>query len=330
MLQLKNSTPFAANIAVFPNERGVDTIFTIVKATFCFSNGWTLADEQIPPQAEDEYWGEPGKSSLKLASDFHTGKAVSDIVVLGSACAPNQQTVAQLDVSVNVGSVNKSLRVTGNRTWQNGSISDVEPFKTMPLVYEKAFGGQHWLDDQNYLAVEQNPVGCGFAGNRSEQDMQGEALPNIENNEQLIQSFQDTPLPAGFGFNSPDWLPRRQYAGTYDEKWQQTRAPYLPEDFDKRFLNAAHPDLVYPGFLQGGERFSVSNMHPDGVFFGELPQIILLCDVKLGHQIHKPSSNLETVIIEPNKKQVSMVWKAAFECDKNVLKVEEIGLKLAR
>ena len=330
MLQLKNSTPFAANIAVFPNEKGVDTIYTIVKATFCFSNGWTLTDEQIPPQAEDEYWGEPGKSSLKLASDYHTGKPVSDIVVLGSACALKQQRVKQLDVNVRVGSINKSIRVTGNRTWQNGSISEIEPFKTMPLVYEKAFGGQHWLDEQNYLAVEQNPVGCGFIGKRTVEEMQGAALPNIENSQQLIQSMQDRPVPAGLGFNSPDWLPRRQFAGTYDEQWQKHRAPYLPEDFDKRFLNAAHPDLIYPSFLQGGEQFSVTNMHPDGAFCGELPQVTMLCDVKLGQTIYKPTANIETLIIEPNKKQISMVWKAAFECDKSVPKVEEVSLKLAR
>ncbi len=330
MLQLKNATPFAADIAVFPNENGVDTIYTIVKATFCFSNGWVLADEQLPPQAEDQYWGEPGKSSLKLASDFHTGKPASDIVVLGLACAPKQQPVEQLDVSVNVGSVSKTVKVFGNRTWQNGVISAIEPFTTMPLVYEKAFGGEHQLDEQNILAVEQNPVGCGFVGNRDEKSMNGGALPNIEDEGQLIRSLADTPPPAAFGFSSPSWLPRRKYAGTYDKHWQQTRAPYLPKDFDKRFLNAAHPELIYPGFLQGGESFSVTNMHPDGAFNGELPDVKLSCEINVENRINTASANLETLIIEPNRKQVSMVWKAAFECDKKVLKVQEIGLKLMR
>ena len=44
-----------------------------------------------------------------------------------------------------------------------------------------------------------------------------------------------------------------KYAGTYDKKWQEERAPLLPRDFSKRFLNAAAPGLVAPGYLRGDE-----------------------------------------------------------------------------
>jgi hypothetical protein len=160
--------------------------------------------------------------------------------------------------------------------------------------------------------------------------MDGTALPNIEEPNQLVQYYNDTPIPAGFGYCSPSWLPRRQFAGTYDEAWQKSRAPYLPLDFDNRFLNAAHPDLVYPGYLKGGESFTISNMHPDGEINAILPELSLLCDINLKGQSHKPPMNLETLIFEPNKKQVSMVWRAALECDKNVLNIREINLKLSR
>ncbi len=330
MLQLKNATPFAAGIAVFPNEQGIDTLFTMVKATFELDGGWTLADEQLPPQVEDEYWGEPGQSSIKIASDFHTGKPATDIVMLGSACAPEQRQVRQLEVKLSVGQLSKSVRVTGDRVWQNGQISSTKPFFSMPLVYERAFGGRHDIDEETYLAEERNLVGCGFAGKRSAKDMEGLALPNIEEPTDLIRYYNDTPVPAGFGFCSPNWLPRRQFAGTYDDAWQKTRAPYLPQDFDKRFLNAAHPDLIYPGYLQGGEPFSVSNMHPDGVINAVLPQVSVVCGISLQGQSHKPPMNLETVILEPNEKRLSMVWRAAFECDKKVLKISEIELKFSR
>ncbi|WP_196137593.1 DUF2169 domain-containing protein [Aliikangiella sp. G2MR2-5] len=330
MLQLKNTTPFASNVALFPNEHGIDTLYTMVKASFRLENGWVLADEQIPPQAEDEYWGEPSASSLRLASDFHTGKLATDIIMLGNAVAPNGQMVSQLDVEVNVGNISKSVKVFGDRIWKNGAITTAKPFNSMPVVYERAFGGIHQLDDESILAEERNPVGRGFQGKRSASQMEGTLLPNIEDPDELIQYPSDKPKPVGFGCCSPDWLPRRSFAGTYDERWQKTRAPYLPKDFDSRFLNVAHPDLIYSGFIQGGEFFSIKSMHPDGEITGELPRVSMQCEISVAGNKHRLPFFMETLIFEPNLKQVSMVWKAIFECDKQALKVSEIGIKFNR
>lgn len=330
MLQLKNATPFAAEMAVFPNEKGIDTLYTIVKASFQLQHAWVLADEQEPPQKEDEYWGEPGLSSIKMASDFHIGKPNTDIVMIGEACAPNLNPVNSLDVHLNVGQLNKTVRVFGDRVWLDGRVSSPKSFTSMPIVYERAFGGRHQIDDEHFLAEEKNPVGCSFKGKRSSSEMNGTLLPNIEELDQLMQYQGDSPSPAGFGFCSPDWLPRRQYAGTYDDVWQKNRAPYLPSDFDINFLNAAHPDLIYPGYLQGGEQLLIKNMHPDGEIRAQLPQLNIKCDINLDGETQSPQMNLETLILEPNQKQISMVWRAAFECDKKVLNISEVELKLTR
>ncbi|VAW87471.1 hypothetical protein MNBD_GAMMA17-1050, partial [hydrothermal vent metagenome] len=85
MLQFHNNTPFAANTALFPNEAGVDTFYIVVRATFNIGEQWTLVDAQPPPTEGDEYWGEAEKSSIQYASDNHTGKPGSDIIVLGHA-----------------------------------------------------------------------------------------------------------------------------------------------------------------------------------------------------------------------------------------------------
>lgn len=330
MLQLKNSTPFAAEIAVFPNEQGVDTLYAMVKANFRLGKAWVLADEQLSPQVEDEYWGEPGKSSIKLASDFHTGKPATDIIMLGEACAHQRQTVKQIEVQLAVGHVNKTLLVTGDRFWDGGNITSPKTFTSMPIIYERAFGGRHVIDEHQYLAEERNPVGCSFIGKRSRSEMNGLPLPNIEDPQQLIRSFGDKSSPAGFGYCSPDWLPRRQFAGTYDDSWQKKRAPYLPLDFDRRFFNAAHPDLVYPGYLEGGEPIMIKNMHPNGEIQVKLPVVKILCNVKLKGQVHRPKLNIESLILEPNKRQLSIVWRAAFACDKNTLKIKQIEIKLTR
>ena len=46
MLQLNNLTPFAADIATFPNEQGIDSLYVIVKATFIMGEPLCLADQQ--------------------------------------------------------------------------------------------------------------------------------------------------------------------------------------------------------------------------------------------------------------------------------------------
>jgi hypothetical protein len=326
MLQLQNSTRFAASMALFPNEDAIDTLYVIVKATFNFGREFTLADEQTPPTAADVYWTEPGKSSIRYASDMHTGKPATDIIMLGHACVPGQKEATVLDVSLTVGKVSKTVQVFGNRQWQDGQITRPAPFKTMAMVYEKAYGGVHIVNGQLADTETRNPLGRGFAGARKPDEMNGVPLPNLEDPAQLIRNHNDQPAPACFGFCAPNWQPRVSFAGTYDDNWKKNRAPYLPEDFDQRFHNMAHPDLVYPGYLQGNEPVTITHMHPDGAFKFDLPQVNPITRVQVAERIEQPAFNLETLILEPNQRKLSMVWRAAMPCDKQMLKIREIKI----
>jgi len=330
MLQLQNSTRFAASMALFPNEEAIDTLYVTVKATFNVGKGLTLADEQIPPTAADVYWTEPGKSSIKYASDIHTGKPATDIIMLGHACVPEKKEATQLDVSLTVGQVHKAVRVFGDRQWQDGKITRPAPFRTMAMVYEKAYGGVHIANGQLTDVEARNPVGRGFAGTRKPEEMNGVPLPNLEDPKQLIRDITDKPTPAGFGFCAPNWLPRASFAGTYDDIWQKTRAPYLPVDFNNRFLNMANPDLIFPGYLQGGEPVSITHMHPASEVKFDVPQVGLITRVKINEREEIPEFRLETLILEPNQLQFSMVWRAAIPCDKKMLKISEIKIGTTR
>lgn len=328
MLQLNNNTPFAANMALFPNPEGIDSLFLLVRACFNIGPKWTLTDDQPEPVEADVYWGEPDKSSLKLASDYHTGKPGTDVVMIGQACAPGRQTVSQLDVSLSLGPVAKTIRVFGDRHWQDGRITNPLPFQTMPMVYEKSFGGMHLVDDRIDSVEARNPLGCGYAGSRKASDMNGVPLPNLEDPQHLIREVSDCPAPVCFGFCSPAWMPRAGFAGSYDEVWKRERAPYLPEDFDSRFLNMAHPDLICQGYLQGGEQVSIAGMHPDGEINFNLPRVELISELHLGTQVDKVNFQLETVLLEPNQYQLSMAWKAAYACDKRAHKIRQVDVGL--
>jgi hypothetical protein len=330
MLQLQNNTPFATSMALFPNEEAVDTLYLMVRATFTIGEQWTLADVQLPPTEADVYWGEPGESSIQTPSDYHTGKLNTDIIMLGHASAPNDQTVNQLDVSLAVGPHKKTIRVFGDRQWQHGRITAPQPFNTMAMVYERAYGGAHRVDGEVAAIDARNPVGRGFAGSRNADEMNGVPLPNLEDPASLINSIYHQPAPACFAVSAPHWLPRSGFVGTYDEPWRAQRAPYLPTDFDKQFYNMAHPDLVCSGFLTGGEPVEITHMHPRGKLKFDVPHVMLSADVTMAGDRLKPTFNLETLLIEPNQLQLSMLWRAAVPCDKKALTISDVTISLAR
>lgn len=334
MLQLKNDTPFKANITVFPNEQGVDTLYVIVKGTFLLGHTIQLAEKQRAVALADEYWGEPGLSSLKYASEAHLSKPSTDVVVIGEACAPDQRLVTELDVSIAVEHRRKTLRVFGDRRWEKGlfgiRMSDPLPFETMPLIYERAFGGTHVVNPENNEVVfePRNPIGRGFAGKRKSAELDGMKLPNLEDPTSLITKTTQAPAPAGCGFLSPAWEPRKSFAGTYDEVWQQTRAPYLPDDFQSEYFNAAHPDLIWHGYLQGGEPVEAINVSPAGPLRFTLPTCRVEAAVRIGGKTESPPMHLETVLLEPSVSTLCLTWRAAVPCDKKVLKVEQVEIAL--
>jgi hypothetical protein len=329
MLQLKNGTPFAAKMALFPDENGIDTLYVIAMSTFGFGGGLTL-NEQPEPPLEDIYWGAPESSSLKLASCFHPLKPATDVLMLGHAFTPEERPRRELQVSLVVGDINKAIKVFGDRCWQRGNISPAEPFTSMPLVYERAYGGSQHIGDERFLAEEKNPVGTGFAGRRGAKEMEGIPLPNLEDPKHLIRHWKDQPTPACFAFSSPNWQPRVAYAGTYDEHWQHNVAPYLPHDFDSRFFNSAHPELIYPGFLKGGEAVSITGMHPEGKLSFHLPTFRIGCRVLTDGVEHSSHMQIESLILQPNALEFSLIWKAAVACDKQSTKINEVNLLIEK
>jgi hypothetical protein len=323
MLQLENQTPFKAAIAVLPDRAGIDTVYVTVKATVTLRPRLALADEQVPVTVADEYYGDPAASSLRAASEFHLSKPGTDVVLLGSAHAPHGRPVARSLVAIAVADRQKRIQVTGDRVWKSGRPSDAQPFASMPLVWERAFGGVHRSGD-SIAAEERNPVGRGFAGGRSAAEMEGLPLPNLEDPAEPIEHVGQASAPACLAPLAPSWLPRRAFAGTYDERWQRTRAPYLPDDFDPRFFQCAVPELAFDRYLQPGEPIQVAGVLPDGPIQFAIPDARLRVAVSIGGSLHQPAVNLETVSIEPDDNRACFTWRAALPCDRQALKVRQI------
>jgi hypothetical protein len=330
MLQVVNHTPFVAELMLFANEQGVDSAYSVIKATYSIHPRLTVAKEQVPIVPVDKPSGEPGKSSVHYPADACLIKPATDVLLVGHAWAPRAEPVPDLDVTLRVGALAKTVRVFGDRIWKRGMLSPSpsapEPFTCVPLTYERAFGG---TDTSRAAAgtVEadpRNPFGVGFRGRRTTLSAEGGRLPNLEDPKDLISSPKDRPAPACFGPIPGNWEPRRSFAGTYDEAWQKNRAPYLPADFDRRFFQTAPPGLVAPGYLAGGEPVTVENVSPRGTLQFTLPQVRLRVVYTIAGVEQERVPNLDTVLIEPDHNRLILVWRAVAECDKQGLKVRQI------
>ena len=324
-----NQSRFASLINVLPDATGVDTLYVAVRGTFTLAAKPVLAARATAPTGEDVYWGKPGASSLKYASEVHVGKRGTDVVLVGSAHAPRGRPVPEMLASVSIAGRLKVVRVLGDRTWRGarGGLTHPVPFTTMPLVYERAFGGSEEDGRGGVLAEERNPVGIGFRSRRSASEAAAQKLPNLEDPKTPISALDDRPAPAGFGFVAPSWLPRRLHAGTYDQAWQKSRAPFLPADFDRRFDNAACPDLQFDRFLLGGEPLTLTGVSRGGDIGLSLPVVRPRVEVDIAGRKELPPLQLETVLIEPDAEQLHLSWRAALGCDKSMLKIRSITVQ---
>lgn len=330
MWLVTNKTPFAADSAWVLDQVGNKIWLVVVKATFVVQSDGTccLAGEQDSVRQMAEAYGEFGQSSLRYEADLAGVKPATDILVRGDAVAPRGRRVTALDVALRVGSVNKRLRVTGDRIWAEAvlggiTMSTPEPFARIPIVYERAYGGwdRSASDAAQHRLEGRNPVGTGFA--MREDACVGVPLPNIENPDHLINTWTDRPAPAGFNAVDCAWSPRRELAGTYDEEWRRTRFPSWAEDFDSRYNNCAPRDQQLDRYLVGGERVDVLNMSEHGRLSFQIPEIRLAFRTRFGHERIDHEGQLCTVIVEPNVPRVILAWQTSIICNRREDQLDE-------
>jgi len=192
-------------------------------------------------------------------------RLTANTVLVGHAYAPEGKPVTELVTGLRVGQLRYGVAVIGDRQWQTQlldkpTMSHTQPFRTMELVYERAFGG---FDKPAGMYCKENHVGTGFIGKRTAERVEGLRLPNLEDPRNRINAWNIRPRPAGFGFYGRGWSPRLAYTGTYDDKYMKERHPLLPADFSFRFFNGAHPDLQVGGYLRGDEDVDLLNVCPD-------------------------------------------------------------------
>lgn len=290
--------PFNAGSVLWQAQSGAWTLTVCVRATFNLVHGReaVLSDVQ-EPIAGDRHYDEDPRQSLYAASELALYKPRTDVMLVGSAFAPDREPVEAFITRLSIGELDKSLGVVGDRVWIDGpdgpEPSAPRPFTRMPLRYERA------------VRAPDNPVG--FDLTRAPQ-AGALALPNLEAADDEIGRGRTV----GFGPVSPMSRTRRSLLSAEAWAWLSSggRGP-LPASFDFAFYNAAPRDQQIE-LLRAGATIVLENMslrHPR--LETRLPVVrpkafLVPNEVERGSEI---ALRCDTVWIDTDRGVVTLSWR---------------------
>ena len=253
------------------------------------------SDPEFP--TSDVFVDDDDTASLRYASDYAIYKARADITAVGQVHAAGGATEFATGFRFGSGEdrLERRALVFADRVWGSKAAA---PFTTIPLTWERAFGGP---------SNEDNPVGRG----------EEELMPNLEDPDALLLDKSERPKPMCFAPIAPTWKKRAAKLGTFDDVWSETRFPYMPNDMDLSFFQAAPPEqqIAYP---RGDERFELWGMHPaHAKLSGKLPGMKPRCFVQMtedsGAGFSEIALNLDTVAFDTDDSCVHLVWRGVLE-----------------
>ena len=124
---------------------------------------------------------------------------------------------------------------------------------------------------------------------------------------------------------------RLQFAGTYDEAWQQQRMPLVPTDFDLRYHQAAPADQMPPSEILGDEPLRVAGLHPllEGVTL-QLPCKALLVTGRIRQTYFSNLARLDTVLVWSDKPCLSLVWRLPIRPRQKIEEIGKVGVHMIR
>ncbi|KRB24765.1 DUF2169 domain-containing protein [Rhizobacter sp. Root16D2] len=315
-MEFLNESGMPAQWTMAFDRGGREMLVVAAKVTFSIPrDGEPVTRElpQVPLVMADEFEGEPGLSAPAHETDFASFKPMCDVLLAGHAHAPGARPVREVAVGIRVGSLTKAFQVTGPRHWHGGLLGArpgrPELFASMPISYANAFGGTEpgKGEGSNVRAYAANPVGRGFSP--SGRHLDGLPMPVTQELGQEIHDSAGQYRPMAFGPVGRNWHPRYTHAGTYDQAWQDERAPYWPDDFDFLYFQSAPADQRLP-YLQGGEPVLLRNLSPEGTLGFEIPRVplqVLLMPHRGEPELSQPV--IDTLVIEPEARRFTLTWR---------------------
>ena len=332
-MELVNATRFEAGFTQGLRVDGREWLVVVIKGTYVLpasGQAATLAEEQQPLVEADEFHGEPGFSAPRLESDYAPIKPRCDVILNGSAYAPQGKPATRVSVGLRVGEVSKVFDVVGDRQWEAGATGIgagfATPFTCKTISYDVAFGGTDRFseDPAKHDAFMRNPSGIGYRKGLTTGPINGTPMPNTEERGDPITSPLGEYVPMSFGPVARAWQPRCRHGGTYDQAWLDDVFPFLPQDFDDRYFQCA-PEDQQTEHLAGGEQVTLVNLTPDGhrqfsVPAETLPVYFIRAD---GERV-EAQPVIDTLSLEPDADRFSMTWRTHLPLRRNMLEIAQV------
>jgi hypothetical protein len=340
-MELINQLPVKAFAFRQFDQNGDLDCVVAVRAAFVHQQDSVLkfSEEQEEFQWTDAYEGDPHTSVLLRQTDLTPQKPGTDVTFLGSSYAPGGRAARSWSCALQAGPVSKTLVIHGPRHWkpvlrvpktgflaksknkvlEDWQITAAEPALSVPIDWTRAFGGPvpGTGDEDRGIPAEldvSNPIGCGIVDTQCSDEAALVRAPSITGPDDKELDWRRKYEPHGYGPVSPWWRARQRHAGTYDSRWQQDRHPLLPEDFDPRFWQCAHPDLIAYPHIAGGEPYELTNLHPHfPIARGFLPDVTLGVHVGREDRDEWHVAKLDGVHFDwRSGERVLLTWRARF------------------
>lgn len=320
-MELDNHTSFAAALfrGCIDDRRLYGSL--VVRVTY------DLRGDRLIPAEEQSWPVRPGPwdgpcGPMEGDELFYRGGV--DIFVFGSARSATGKPTTSLDVIVQAGrEFSTSVRVFGDRCWERRGdgivMSPPAPFDAIPLTLANAYGGKdEW--DQLPIPFPSNPAGKGYV--ISADSAPGKALPNIEDPDHLIQSWDDQPQPVGVGVCPMGCGPRILDRVVFDESG-------MLEQLRPTFYNHAFPRMIAP-LLEPGERVRVTGVRRDNPVEFALPRPPVTVRVRVGGHGDDGPPPIDQVGIDVERQQVFVTYRYPFRYVLNPLERRSCELLAAK
>ena len=334
-MDLANTTPLTAQLLVGQtDDPDLRAGCLVAKATYRFNNnGDLLMDLERPAPVLIADQETP--RGLLPRDDLLFCQQHLEVILLGSAKAPGG--ARQLEVALTVDDQRRTLCVSGDRFWEpaTGRATEAAPFASMPLTWERAFGGaqETWLTADSSVDVPHalNPAGRGFD---PEPLIRGltrgiytadtyprwdrlRPLPNVEAPGRQVTSPDDDPPPTCWApapLDSALFLAR--LGGVVQDQGQDVQPPdtaaLAARAMHPEVLHRAHPTWVIPPPPARGTAVIMEGLTAWGRAAFTLPSPRLACDWRLGDHVGQRTLHLARLVLLPDEARFYLVYFCRF------------------
>jgi hypothetical protein len=325
----QNTTAFLAETFPYQDKRCIKFCIAVVRATFdvdADGKCWP-SEEQTPFVFADMHYGDPETTAVRVETDFAPVKPSCEVLLDAMAVAPGGRPVETLQVGLFGPNLQKRAIVSGQRRWFGGGLgvhpSAATPFASMPLGWHLTFGGWDRTDPDpaRHRSDSANPIGTGYLARQGRLD--GTLLPSIEDPRSRMEFWNDRPTPIGFGPVPRFAKTRARYAGTYDQHWIENVRPFLPQDFDDHYFQAA-PEDQWLDTLSEGMTFECRNMNASGRFKVVLPKLNVPVRFVFDDRTENKSIDPDTLTIIPHEARIVLVGRVAANLPRKFVKLQEV------